>query len=353
MTSATCMRRIVPRASGRRGLAVLGVLAGLVAAPACALDAVKTPEWSGPSTLALSLSVAAAPDLLPRDGAQQSTVTVTARDASGQPIRNLAVRVDIKVNGQMGDLGTLSSRTLATNTEGRATVIYTAPPAAPFGAPNDATIQIVATSSGTDAANATTSAASIRLTAPGVIQAPNAACVPRFFVSPSSPHERESVTFDGSASTDADGRIQLWQWSFGDGATASSGAPTVSHLYGIAATYAVTLTCTDDRGLSATGAPTPLTVVAATNPVATFVVSPTNARVGETVSFNASASSVPPGRQIQTWRWDFGDGTPGVTTADPVTAHVFAVAKIYTVVLTVTDDIGRTATATLTVTIAP
>lgn len=348
MTSA-----IFSPGTGNRHWATLCVLLGVVAAPACSLEAVKTPELSGPSTLALSLNVAAAPDLLSRDGAQQSTVTVTARDASAQPIRHLAVRVDIKVNGQFGDLGTLSSRTLSTNAEGKAIVVYTAPPAAPFGAPNDATIQIVATPVGADAANTTSSAASIHLTAAGVIQAPNSACVPRFFVSPSSPHERETVTFDGSASSDADGRIQVWFWNFGDGTTAASGSATVSHLYGVAAAYAVTLTCTDDRGLSATSAPSTLTVVAAANPVATFVASPTNARVGDTVSFNASASSVPPGRQIQSWRWDFGDGTPIVTTTEPTTAHIFALAKTYTVVLTVSDDIGRTATVTLTVTVNP
>ena len=220
MTSAIGNRvignRIANRVIVNRVLGAVCAVLAVAAAPACSLDTAKTPELAGPSTLALSLNVAAAPDLLSRDGAQQSTVTITARDANGQPVRNLAVRLDIKVNGQLGDLGTLSSRTLSTNTDGKATVVYTAPAAAPFGAPNDATVQIVATPSGTDAANTTTSTASIHLTAPGVIQAPNTACVPRFFASPSSPHERESVTFDGSASTDADGRIQTWAWSFGE-----------------------------------------------------------------------------------------------------------------------------------------
>ena len=41
--------------------------------------------------------------------------------------------------------------------------------------------------------------------------------------------------------------------------------------------------------------------------------------------------SVPPGRQIQSWRWDFGDGRASVTTTGPTTKHVFTVNKTYTV----------------------
>lgn len=314
----------------------------------CTLGTPSTPSLSGPSTLGTAIVVTASPDLMARDGAAQSVITVTARDASGQPIRNLALRMDVKIGGALGDLGTLSSRNISTGSDGRANVIYTAPPPAAFGATNETTIQVVATPVGTDAANTTVSGVSIRLTSPGVIQAPNASPVPSFFASPSSPHERESVLFDGSASKDPDGRIVSYQWNFGDGTTASGTGATTSHLYGVAAAYQPTLTVTDDRGLSVTSAPMTLTVVAATNPVASFVVSPTPVVHGVVANFNGTASSVPPGRQLQTWRWDFGDGT-SATTNGPTTTHTFAVAGTYTVVLTVTDDIARTATVTVNV----
>ena len=47
-------------------------------------------------------------------------------------------------------------------------------------------------------------------------------------------------------STDADGTIQSWSWSFGDGASSSSENPT--HLYAAGGTYSVGLTVTDNDG---------------------------------------------------------------------------------------------------------
>jgi subtilisin family serine protease len=47
-------------------------------------------------------------------------------------------------------------------------------------------------------------------------------------------------------STDSDGQIAAWSWSFGDGATSGIQHPT--HTYAAAGTYTVTLTVTDDDG---------------------------------------------------------------------------------------------------------
>lgn len=58
-----------------------------------------------------------------------------------------------------------------------------------------------------------------------------------------------TVSFDGRASGDPDGRIGTWAWDFGDGST-GSGA-TVSHVYSGAGPHTVTLKVTDDRGLRA------------------------------------------------------------------------------------------------------
>ncbi|WP_237706793.1 PKD domain-containing protein [Kribbella flavida] len=53
-------------------------------------------------------------------------------------------------------------------------------------------------------------------------------------------------TYSSAGSTDPDGTIQSYHWSFGDGATSVSPNPT--HQYAAAGTYSVTLTVTDNSG---------------------------------------------------------------------------------------------------------
>ena len=60
----------------------------------------------------------------------------------------------------------------------------------------------------------------------------------------------ETVTFEGSSSYDIDGNITIFDWDFGDGITGSG--ITTSHAYSVAGTYYVTLTVTDDGGLTGT-----------------------------------------------------------------------------------------------------
>jgi len=59
-----------------------------------------------------------------------------------------------------------------------------------------------------------------------------------------------TCNFNGSASSDADGTIASYGWTFGDGATETGATP--SHTYASGGTYSVTLTVTDNGGAPGT-----------------------------------------------------------------------------------------------------
>jgi len=58
------------------------------------------------------------------------------------------------------------------------------------------------------------------------------------------------VNFDGRGSSDPDGDVVRWAWTFGDGATGSG--QTVVHVYEQPGSYTPSLTVTDERGASHT-----------------------------------------------------------------------------------------------------
>jgi subtilisin family serine protease len=77
-----------------------------------------------------------------------------------------------------------------------------------------------------------------------------------------------TCNFDGSGSTDPDGEIVRYTWTFGDGGT-GTGTP-VSNTYGASGSYTVRLTVTDDAG--ATGSTSEVVTVDAGGSVDTIAV---------------------------------------------------------------------------------
>ncbi len=59
-----------------------------------------------------------------------------------------------------------------------------------------------------------------------------------------------SARLDASASSDPDGTVASYAWDFGDGQSATTSQPTVSHTYAAPGAYTVALTVTDDEGCS-------------------------------------------------------------------------------------------------------
>jgi PKD repeat protein len=156
-----------------------------------------------------------------------------------------------------------------------------------------------------------------------------------FTVSSAHPPVGQVVSFDGSGSSDADGSIASYSWTFGDGATGTGSNP--SHSYSSPGTYTVSLTVIDSSGRR-DSISQQLTVGAP--PTAAFSFSPPQAGPNSPVSFDGSSSSDPDsGVTITAYAWNFGDGTTG---SGATTSHSYANPGTYTVTLTVTNSLGLT-----------
>ena len=151
-----------------------------------------------------------------------------------------------------------------------------------------------------------------------------------FTYSPSNPLANQTVRFDAGDSYDPDGTIVNYAWDFGDDTTDTG--MIVNHNYTAAGTYTVNLTVTDDDALTSS---TSVLITVLEKPLASFTWSPEEPEVGETVTFDASASSDRDG-DIVDYEWNFGDGIEE-SGPDPITTKTYTIGT-YNVTLTVTDD---------------
>ncbi|MGH7511939.1 MAG: PKD domain-containing protein [Gemmatimonadales bacterium] len=138
------------------------------------------------------------------------------------------------------------------------------------------------------------------------------------------------------SSTDTDGRIASYRWSFGDAAPDGT-EKDATHSYGAPGDYTVELAVTDDSGAT-TQATQAVHVLGLSNlyPQAAFGMM----CVGFACAF--SDSSADPDGRIVHWHWDFDDKTSS-DVRNP--SHTFRTADTYVVLLTVTDNSGAKSSA--------
>ncbi|MEI9946375.1 MAG: PKD domain-containing protein [Chitinophagaceae bacterium] len=133
---------------------------------------------------------------------------------------------------------------------------------------------------------------------------------------------------------------ETWTWNFGDGNTSTAQNP--SHTFAGPGSYTVRLTVTNASCMHTT-----TQTVLIINEQANFTSDQTELCKGSTATFTPTGIN---GANINTWRWNFGDGTPLVSTAGPV-SHTYTRSGVFTVTLTITDILGCTSVKTLPITV--
>ena len=126
---------------------------------------------------------------------------------------------------------------------------------------------------------------------------------------PYSGNKNQAITFDGSASTDANGDALTYHWDFGDGVTAFSTSSVIDHVYNSAGIFDVVLVVNDGYEDSL---PVATTASVANHAPFADPGGPYVAYVDQVIAFDGSASYDSDGDSL-TYRWDFGDGTSSVS----------------------------------------
>jgi PKD repeat protein len=144
-----------------------------------------------------------------------------------------------------------------------------------------------------------------------------------------------------SRSTDNDGRIVNYSWSFGDGESSGDGDDDQpEHFYDVPGTYQVTLTVTDDDG--ATGSVTQAVEATQTAENQAPVASIGSITCqGMNCSFTDDSADPNGADTIASYRWVFGDEASS-TEQNP--SHAYTAPGDYPASLTVTDNGGLSST---------
>ena len=157
-----------------------------------------------------------------------------------------------------------------------------------------------------------------------------------FFASDTIICKGGNITFTSGLSL---AEVQSFDWDFGDGTVSNSAtSTTATHLYTAAGNYTVRLIITDILGCKDTLIKS--TYIRIDGPTARFTPSVPGSCLNSQITFN-DASVSDSTHPIQTWSWNYGDGTSETLSAPPF-QHNYTTPGAYTVTLKVTDSKGCT-----------
>ncbi|MCX7745202.1 MAG: PKD domain-containing protein, partial [Flavobacteriales bacterium] len=152
----------------------------------------------------------------------------------------------------------------------------------------------------------------------------------QFTFNPACPNQ--ATPFTDQSFTNNNVPINQWQWNFGDGNTSNQQNP--QHTYANTGNYTVELIVTTQNGCRDT---VQLNVNTLPGPQANFDV--TDVCFGVPADFTDQSTSGN-ANPIQSWQWDFGDGSPINNQQNPT--HTYTTANTYNVTLSVTNSDGCT-----------
>ncbi|HZJ66237.1 MAG TPA: DNA/RNA non-specific endonuclease [Kofleriaceae bacterium] len=167
-----------------------------------------------------------------------------------------------------------------------------------------------------------------------------------FVDGPYATAEGGAITASAAASLDPNGTVVSYRWDFGDGATSTDAVAT--HTYAQDGVFTVSLTVTDNDGLTDTA----FTTASVAN-VAPVVGAFAGATLLPGEAYSATGSFTDPGADPWTATVDYGDGTVSALALTRQTfalSHTYTRAGVFTVTVTVSDD-DTAASATQTVTV--
>jgi len=290
------------------------------------------------SANASRVTASANPAVVPSTGGS-SQITATVFDAAGNPLPNITVFFST-------DAGSVSSASATTDGAGRAATTLTTTRKA----------NVTATVGGSGGTGGTTTdqrsttvvvdvnVLSVTLKCQAGTTGTAAAGCTQAVGSP------VIFTIDRTTTGTTNSAIASATLDFGDGTSTNIGpipgaSTTVTHTYQSTGTFTATLRATDVTGETIT---LTNTVIINRTPLnVTLSASSTSvAGVGATTTFTATVTPTGEANAIESYTWDFGDGTT-ITTSGNVTTHVYTSNGVKKASVTVKAVDGRTASASV------
>jgi PKD repeat protein len=155
-----------------------------------------------------------------------------------------------------------------------------------------------------------------------------------------------TFTASGAGSTDPEAacgdRIHSYRFTVDGGAPLETPDPSVTLGPLAPGTHTVTLVVRDTFGNES--APATRSVQVPGLPTA-VLDAPATAACGATVTLSGARSTAGPGASVHRYRWDFGDGSPLLETAESSVTHAYATARGYAARLVVVDTVGQESAA--------